>query len=100
MNIKKSIDELCSRARKSRLDVGDYDIRQKNAMLNNLCRLIKQNENAQSAILKACTIQFANDDVAALRHHNTKVKNKRRCGKKKKEARKTFAVWIVIMLQT
>ena len=56
-------------------------------------------ENAQSAIVKACTIQFANDDVAALRHHNGKVINKRRCGKKKKEARKTFAVWIVIMLQ-
>ena len=56
-------------------------------------------ENAQSAIVKACTIQFANDAVAALRHHNATVKNKRRCGKKKKEARKTFAVWIVIMLQ-
>jgi len=45
MNIKKSIDELCSRASKSRLDVGDYDIRQKNGMLNNLCQLIKQNES-------------------------------------------------------
>ena len=45
MNIKKSIDELCDRACKSRLDVGDYDIRQKNAMLNNLCQLIKQNES-------------------------------------------------------
>ena len=45
MNIKKSIDELCSRANKSRLDVGDYDIRQKNDMLKNLCQLIKQNES-------------------------------------------------------
>ena len=27
-----------------------------------------------------------------------KSKNKRRCGKKKKEARKTFAVWIVIIV--
>ena len=45
MNIKKSIDELCNRANKSRLDVGDYDIRQKNDMLKNLCQLIKQNES-------------------------------------------------------
>ena len=45
MNIKKSIDEMCSKASKSRLVVGDYDMRQKNAMLNNLCRLIKQNES-------------------------------------------------------
>ncbi len=46
MNIKKSIDEMCDRARNSRLDVGDYDIRQRNVMLKNLCLLIKQNQSS------------------------------------------------------
>ena len=40
MNIKKSIDEMCNRALSSRLHIGDYNIRKKNAMLRNLCQLI------------------------------------------------------------
>ena len=45
MNIRKSIDEMCNRACDSRLEVGDYSIKQRNAMLKNLCLLIKQNQS-------------------------------------------------------
>ena len=45
MNVRKSIDEMCNRARNSRLEVGDYSIKQRNAMLKNLCLLIKQNQS-------------------------------------------------------
>ena len=45
MNIRKSIDDMCNRALNSRLNVGDYDIRQRNNMLKTLCLLIKQNQS-------------------------------------------------------
>ncbi len=45
MNIRKSIDEMCKKALESRLDVGDYDLKQRNAMLKYLCLLLKQNES-------------------------------------------------------
>ncbi len=45
MNIRKSIDEMCNRACDSRLEVGDYSIKRRNAMLKNLCLLIKQNQS-------------------------------------------------------
>ena len=40
---------MCNRASNSRLEVGDYSIKRRNAMLKNLCLLIKQN---QSDIIK------------------------------------------------
>ena len=40
---------MCNRASNSRLEVGDYSIKRRNAMLKNLCLLIKQN---QSVIIK------------------------------------------------
>ena len=40
---------MCNRASNSRLEVGDYSIKRRNAMLKNLCLLIKQN---QSNIIK------------------------------------------------
>ena len=46
MNIRKSIDEMCKKALESRLDVGDYDLKQRNAMLKHLCLLLKQNESS------------------------------------------------------
>ena len=46
MNIRKSIDEMCKKAFESRLDIGDYDLKQRNAMLKYLCLLLKQNESS------------------------------------------------------
>ncbi len=40
---------MCNRASNSRLEVGDYSVKRRNAMLKNLCLLIKQN---QSDIIK------------------------------------------------
>ena len=36
---------MCKKALESRLDVGDYDLKQRNAMLKYLCLLLKQNES-------------------------------------------------------
>ncbi len=37
---------MCKKALESRLDVGDYDLKQRNAMLKHLCLLLKQNESS------------------------------------------------------
>ena len=37
---------MCKKAFESRLDIGDYDLKQRNAMLKYLCLLLKQNESS------------------------------------------------------